>query len=226
MLRTISGSAFSRQSVIAVWSMTLRSFSITSRKLISSNSVALGLALGIGRVHAFHAGRLDDDVRLDLNGAQHGRRVGGKVGIAGAGGKDHRPALFEVAHRAAPDVGLGELLHADGRHDARVDGLALEHVLDREGVDDGAEHAHVVGGDAVHARFREQRPADDVPAADHHAERCTRRHDGGHLVGDPADGVEVPAHTLLSGECFAGDLEQYSRIFKIGHAKGFDGWVV
>src|SRR5262249_58452605 len=36
MLRTISGSEFSRQSVIAVWSITLSSSTITSRKLISS----------------------------------------------------------------------------------------------------------------------------------------------------------------------------------------------
>ena len=53
--------------------------------------------------------------------------------------------------RAPPDVRLRELLHPDGRHHAGVDAVLLEHVLQRERVDDRAEHPHVVGGDAVHA---------------------------------------------------------------------------
>ena len=156
MLRTISGSEFSRHSVIAVWSITLSSSTMTSRKLISSYSLAFGSLLGIGGVDAFDARRLDDDVRLDLDGAQHGGRVGGKVRIARAGGKDDGPTLLEMADGAAADVRLGQLLHADGRHDARVDALPLEDVLHGQRVDDRAEHSHVVGGDAVHSSLRKR----------------------------------------------------------------------
>ena len=97
-----------------------------------------------------------------------------KYGLPGAGGKDDDAALLEVPHGAAPDVRLRELLHADGRHDARVDALSLEHVLHGQRVDDGAEHAHVVGGDAVHAHLGEQRAAHDVAAADHEADARRR----------------------------------------------------
>ena len=94
-----------------------------------------------------------------------------KVRIARARGKDHRAALLEVPNGAAADVRLGELLHADRRHDARVDALPLEHVLHGQRVDHRAEHAHVVGGDAVHASLGKQRAANDVAAADHQTDR-------------------------------------------------------
>ena len=64
-----------------------------------------------------------------------------------------RPFL-EVADGAAADERLGHGAHLDGGHDARHDALLLERVLQRQRVDDGGQHAHVVGGGAVHARAR------------------------------------------------------------------------
>ena len=46
---------------------------------------------------------------MDLGRAQRRRRVGREERVAGAGGEDHDAALLEVAHRAAADVGLGDL---------------------------------------------------------------------------------------------------------------------
>ncbi len=93
--------------------------------------------------------------------------VGGKERIAGAGGEDDEPALFEVADGAAPDVRLGQRFHPDGGHDPGVDADLLQNVLEREGVDDGGQHAHVVGGDPVESLAAGGGPANDVAAADH-----------------------------------------------------------
>ena len=215
MLRTISGSEFSRHNVIAVWSITLSSFhdDVAEADLVVQTWRS-DRVFGIGRVDAFDARRLDDDVRFDLNGAQHRGRVGGKVRIARAGGKDDGAAFLEMSNRAAPNVRLGDLLHADRRHDAGVDALPLEDVLHGQRVDHRAEHAHVVGGDAVHASLRKQRAADDVAAADHESDRRPGLDDGDDFVGDPADGVEVVAESLVSGEGFAGELEQDARILQ------------
>ena len=140
-----------------------------------------------------------------------------KYGIARAAGKDHDAPLLEVAEGAAADVRLGQLLHADRRHDARVDALALEHVLQRQRVDDGAEHAHVVGGDAVHAGLGELRAAHDVAAADHQAD-ATRPCSTTATTSSARrlDRVEVEAESLVSGEGFAGELEQDARVFQVG----------
>ena len=96
------------------------------------------------------------------------------------------------AKRAAADVRLRELLHADRRHDARLEPLALEDVLQRERVDHRAEHPHVVGG--------RRGPSPSSTAASR--ERCCRRrsrvrrrrpmsHHRGDLVGEPVHRVEV-----------------------------------
>src|SRR5271156_4519406 len=66
---------------------------------------------GVGGVDAVDGGGLEEDVGLDLHGAKAGGGVGGEEGVAGAGGKDDDTAFLEVAHGAAADIGLGDLVH-------------------------------------------------------------------------------------------------------------------
>jgi hypothetical protein len=96
---------------------------------------------------------------VHIDRAQCGRGVGGEERVARAGGEDHDASLLEVAHRAAPDVRLGDLLDLDRRLHAGVAVLLLERVLDLQRVEDGREHAHVSGRRAVHARSRALQPA-------------------------------------------------------------------
>ena len=111
----------------------------------------------IRRIHAVDLRRLDQDVGADLDGAQAGRRVGREERIAGAGREDRDAPLLEVAHGAAANVVLADLVDLQRRHDAHAGTLALERVLHRERVDDGREHAHLIGGHAIHAGFGEAR---------------------------------------------------------------------
>src|SRR5579875_2293840 len=75
--------------------------------------------------------------------------------------------LLEMAHCAAADVILADLIDADGRHHPRLQAEALERILHRERVHDRHHHAHLVRGHAVHAVAGETGAAEDVPAADH-----------------------------------------------------------
>src|SRR5262249_20111535 len=118
-------------------------------------------------------------------------------------GKDHDAPFLEMPNRSAPDVRFGQLFHPDGGHDPRVDALALEDVLHGERVDHGAEHAHVVGGDAIEAGFGEERAADDVAAADHESDTCAGLRNGNDFIGEAADDVEVVAEAFVAGEGFS-----------------------
>src|SRR6185295_19263209 len=95
-------------------------------------------------------------------------RVGGKVRIAGPGGEDDDASFFEMARGATANVGLGDLADLDRREDARAHRQRLEGTLQRQAVDDGREHPHVVAGRAVDAEglpreaAKEIAPADDV----------------------------------------------------------------
>ena len=121
-------------------------------------------------VDAVDLGRLEQRAGVDFHGAQRGRGVGREVGVAGAGGEDDEAPLLEVTDGAAADVGLGDLADLERRHHARRDAALLERVLQRERVDDGGEHAHVVALRAVHAGARALEAAEDVAAADDDAD--------------------------------------------------------
>ena len=90
-----------------------------------------------------------------------------KNGLPVPGGEDDRAALLEVPDRAAADVGLGDLGDGHGREDPGVDPDLLERVLERQRVEDGGEHPHVVGGGAVHALRGALEPPVDVAGAHH-----------------------------------------------------------
>jgi hypothetical protein len=122
-------------------------------------------------------------VGFDLDGAEGGSGVGGEERVTGATGEDHDPPLLEVADGAAADVRLGDLRHVDGRlHPGRL-AEALERVLQRQRVDDRGQHAHVVGGRAVHAARARGQAAEDVAATD----------DDRRLNAEALDSAKVPS---------------------------------
>ena len=127
--------------------------------------MASGFVDRIGIVDAVDLGRLEQDLGVDLDGAQAGRGVGGEERVAGACAENHHPPLLEMAHRAASDVVLADLVDAQRRHDPGVGAQALESVLQRQRIDHRGEHPHVIGRHPVHAGARQPRAAEDVAAA-------------------------------------------------------------
>jgi len=73
--------------------------------------------------------------------------------VACASGEDDHTTFFQMAEGSASDKGFGHIIHFDRGHDAGFDPSMFEGVLQGEGVNYGGEHAHVVGGIAVHATF-------------------------------------------------------------------------
>ena len=87
----------------------------------------------------------------NLARAQRGGRVGGKIRVAGAGDENDDATQFEMPNGAAQDERLGHIFHFDRGLHARFDADLIERALQREAVDHGREHAHVISGRAIHA---------------------------------------------------------------------------
>jgi len=135
----------------------------------------------------------------DLVGAQGGGVVGRAVGVAGAGDEDDDAAAGEVARGAALDEGLGDAVHRDGGHHAHFQAGLLQPVHERQAVDDGREHPHVVARGAVGAvGARAGETAEDVAAAD----------DDRHLRAELAEGLELLGEPVEHGRIdgFAGGV--------------------
>ncbi len=158
---------------------------------------------GIGGIHAVDLGRLEHDFGTDLGTAQCSGGIGGEEGVAGAGGENDDPPLLEVTNRLAADVRLDDLLDVEGRLDAAVEARLAQCILQGHGVHDRRQHAHVVGGGAVHAGGGAGQAAEDVAAADDHADLDAEGHDRAELADDarnrlPVDAIGIIAHQGLA----------------------------
>ena len=71
-----------------------------------------------------------------------------------------------MPHGAAANERLRHLIHLDGRHHAGKHILFFERVLQRQRVDDRRQHAHLVGGNAVHFLSLLGHAPKEIPAAD------------------------------------------------------------
>ena len=86
-------------------------------------------------------------------------------------------------------------------------------VLQRQRVDDGGEHAHVVAGDAVAALRGHRHAAEDVAAADDDADLDAERPRLGNVGRDPVDHRNVDAEMLVAHQRLARRLEQDAPVF-------------
>src|SRR5271157_941384 len=163
---------------------------------------------GIVGVDAVDFGRLQDGVGLDLHGEQRGRRVGGEVRTAGATGEDHDAAFFEVADCTAPDKRLGHLVHLDGAHHARPDALFLQRILQGQGIDDRGQHAHVIGGNAVHGLGLLGHAAEEVAAAHYDRDLNSQPVHFGDFGRDFVHPGVIDAEALPGGQRLTGYLEK------------------
>lgn len=155
---------------------------------------------GVGGVDAVDGGGLEEDVGLDLHGTEAGGGVGGEEGVAGAGGEYDDATLFEMAHGAAADVGLGDFVHLDGGHDAAEEAELFDGVLKGDGVDDGGEHAHVVGGDTIHVDGLLGDSAEEVASANDDADLAAEGVNGGDFGGYFVDKDGVNAEAFACGQ--------------------------
>jgi len=98
--------------------------------------------------------------------------------------------------------------HFDRGDDARQDALLLECVLQRKRVDHGREHAHVVGGRAIHAACAGRNAAEDVAAADDDRRLDTHALNLGHVARNLRRDGRIDAVGLFAHQRFAGEFQE------------------
>src|SRR5579883_938576 len=163
---------------------------------------------GIFIVNTVDARRLGDDIRLDLERAEGGRGIGGEIGIRRSGREDDDAALLEMPDGAAADVRLGHLAHLDGAQHAGGNPDLFDRVGKRQRVDHGGQHAHMIGGDAVHVARSGGHSAEDVAAADHDTNLHARAGYIGHFAGQVLHPRGVNAEGRAAGQHLAAEFEQ------------------
>ncbi len=82
----------------------------------------------------------------------------------------------------AADVRLGHLMHLDGGHHARGHAGLFERVLQRQRVDHGGQHAHVIRRHAIHVHGRRRHAAKEIAAAHHQPDLHAGAGDFGDLL--------------------------------------------
>src|SRR5262249_11951863 len=153
--------------------------------------------------------RLEEDVGLQLAGAEGGGGVGGDERVASAAREDDDAALLQVARRPAADVRLGDVLHADRGLQARLAVEALQGVLERQAVEDGGEHAHVVGRALLDdGAVAELVAAQQVAAADDDGQLHAALDDALRLPGDAQCLVDADAGLAGLAEPLAAELQE------------------
>ena len=110
-----------------------------------------GMKLRICGIDAVNLGALENGFGAHFGGTQGGGGISGEERIAGAAGKDHHPALFEVMKGGALGKTLADFRHRDGRQHFRVDAELAQRRGQRQRVDHGGQHAHMVAGHPVSA---------------------------------------------------------------------------
>src|SRR5262249_7732532 len=117
-------------------------------------------------------------------------------------------SLFEMANGAAADERFGDLVHFDRGLHAGVDTLFLKRVLQGQGVDDGGQHAHVVGGNAVHLAGLFGHAAEKVPAADDDGDLHAQRMNVGYFAGNFMNAWGIDAKAAIRGESLTRKFEK------------------
>ncbi len=87
-------------------------------------------------------------------------------------------------------------------------------------VDDRGQHAHVVGGGAVHALGARGQPPEQVAAANHDADLHAQLLDLADVGGDAGGDRRVDPELLLAHERFARQLEEDAGVDRNGHGGG------
>ena len=133
-----------------------------------------------------------------------------KYGVAGAGGEDDDAPFsrWRMARRRMNGSATARISMAVA---TRVGTPLFERVLQRQRVDDRREHAHVVGGRAVHPARARRQAAEEVAAADDDGRLHAEGLDFADVSGDLRRHRGIDSELLLAHQGFAGELEQDAR---------------
>jgi hypothetical protein len=132
-----------------------------------------------------------------------------------------------VPHRSAADERLGHAVDADrALHPRRLTQL-FHRLLERDGVEDGGEHAHVVGGRAGDVPLgAEGRAADEIASPDDHRELHAHPADLDALAGDFVQLIPFDAKAPFGAEPLPADLEEHALVNRLGGGGGHRAGII
>ena len=108
------------------------------------------------------------------------------------------------------DVGLSDLSHVDRRLDPCGVAHLFEGVLESQGINDGSQHAHVIGLSSVHPGALSGHATPDVSPADHHSDvNIELITDCDNFTGNLGDDRPVDPVPVRSGKGLARDLKYH-----------------
>ncbi len=99
-------------------------------------------------------------------------------------------------------------VHLDGCLHASENVLLFEGVLQRKRVDDGGQHAHVIGGNAIHVLGLLGNPAKEIAATHNDRHLDAESVYIGKFSRDFMNASGVDAEALSGGKGLAGDFQQ------------------
>ncbi|ENN87013.1 hypothetical protein RHSP_13228 [Rhizobium freirei PRF 81] len=188
---------------------------LTVRQMVEA--LRIGEFLRIGGIDAVDLRALEDRLRAHFRGAQRGGRIGGEERVSRAAGKDHYATEREMIKRGALREALADLRHGNGREHDGFDVELAQRGCQRQRIDDGSEHSHVVAGHAVATLGGHGHTAEDIAAADHDADFDAHGAGLRDIRGNPVRDGNVDTETLTAHKRFAGGLEQYTLVDRLGH---------
>lgn len=106
--------------------------------------------------------------------------------------------------------------HRDCRQNDGVDAELAERGCERQRVDDGGQHAHMVAGDTVATLGRHGDTAENIAAADDNADFNAHRPRFGNIGGDPVCNRHIDTETLVAHKGFTGSLEKNTFVDRLG----------
>jgi hypothetical protein len=122
-----------------------------------------------------------------------------------------------MADRAAPDIRLGDLVHFDGGHHARGNALFFERILQRQRVDHGGEHPHMVRRHPIHVLRRRRDAAKEISAADHQANLDAATRHLRDLRCQSRDTRRIDAEGPFARQHLTTQFEENASVFRHGY---------
>ena len=161
-------------------------------------------------VHTVNILGEQNHVCFDLRRPERCRCICREERIAGARTEDHDVAVFQMTQRSAPCIRLRDLFHFDCRLYLRRNPECQKRVLQRQGIHDRRQHAHIVCRSPVHVLARTSAP--EVAAPDDNGDLHAQLVDLLDLLGDLARHFFTDAKMVTARKRLTADLEQHSFI--------------
>ncbi len=100
------------------------------------------------------------------------------------------------------------LIHLNRRLHSGIDSLLFQRILQRQGIDHGGQHAHVIGGNPVHLFGLFSHAPEEIASAHHDSDLDAQRSNVRQFRGDFVNAKRIDTETLGRGQSLAGKLKQ------------------